>query len=337
MRTSTIVYMSILLLALCGPDRAPAQSGTKAPDQAPVTYPIDYKNGHIFVQVEDRHLGPLHLVLDTGAERTILSAAVAPKAQIAGSSSHKKYENIGGGSEKNMQQYRTIHLDLRSADTELFATEALVLRLNDLSGQLDHPVDGILGWDFFNRWCVRIDYSRRQLTLTEANQCSPPASPHGTLKGEWSKRGFLLPATITFSSAKTVGALLHLDTGGDSSLLLREKFRKAAGLTSNQTEKTGEPGFGMNGSYTTDMVVAKQVQIDGRVLNLTDANIWIGRHNSFSKTHWWQVGIAESRMSRDGELGNAILDHTTITLDPVRHCLYVEPASLSEPAEQLAK
>jgi len=39
-------------------------------------------NGHLVVELEDRTLGKLRLVVDTGAEKTLLSAKVAEKGKV---------------------------------------------------------------------------------------------------------------------------------------------------------------------------------------------------------------------------------------------------------------
>jgi hypothetical protein len=324
MRCKIFCCLSIFVAFLCGSVRLPAQNAKPSLQKLPLILPIRYENGHIFVDMEDTRFGRLHLLLDTGAERTSLSSSVLVATHLQNSGSGKKYSVIGAGPEKNTLVYRTTHLALSNSNIPLFDVEAVTLPLDEIARALSQPVDGILGWDLISQWCMRINYQNRELTLTESDQCTPPSAPHGTIHGEWSSHGFLIPTTITFANAKPANVLLHLDTGADSSLFLRPKFRKIAGLSSNLHEQTGEHGIGLNGSYISDIVKTQQILIGKGALHFTDGNVFIGHPGSFSKTRWWLNGFAENRLSRDGEIGNAALDQTTVTLDPLRRCMYVE-------------
>lgn len=317
MRTRFPFLFPVLFCALCGATNSPAQS---VAESAPVQLPLEYSNGHLFVEVDEAQLGRLHMLLDSGAERTYMSAAPASKV----SSSHRTISIIGGGPGNPDRAYRTARVDLRFGERILFSGDALVLPVDgQLSAGLNHRVDGALGWDFFERWCVRIDYATQTVTLTEPDRCTAPASPHAVLSGDWSHHGFSLPTEVTFTNSNSVHADLHVDTGTDASLSLRPKFREAAGLHGG-TKETAMPGVGANGAFTSDLVPFKRIDIGGGKLTLGDGHIVIGRAGSFTKTHWWSNGIGEAALNSDGEIGNAILSHAVVTFDPVRHCLYLE-------------
>ncbi len=190
MRTGLPFSSLILFCALCGATSSPAQS---VAESAPIKLPVEYTNGHLFVDVDEAQLGRLHLLLDSGAERTYISAAPSSKV----SSSHRTISIIGGGPGSPDRAYRTARVDIRFGERVLFSGDAMVLPFNEqLSKALDHPLNGVLGWDFFERWCVRIDYTAQMVTLTEPDQCSSP-KPHAVVSGDWSHHGFSLPTEIS--------------------------------------------------------------------------------------------------------------------------------------------
>lgn len=321
MRTRLSLFPLILFCGLCG---ARSSSSQNVAESAAIKLPVEYKNGHLFVEVDDAQLGRLQMDLDSGTERTSISTASASRLPTGSSSSHRTISIIGLGPGNPDRAYRTAKVDLRFGERVLFSGDALALPFNaQLSKALDHQQDGILGWDFFERWCVRIDYAARVVTLTEPARCTAPTQPHAVVSGEWSHHGLRLPAAITFANSKTVHADLHVDTGNDASLSLRPKFREAAGLRS-QSDETAMPGVGANGAFTSDLVPVRTIDIDRGKFTLGDAHIVIGREGSFTKTHWWSNGIEEAALNADGEIGNAILSTVVITFDPTHHCLYVE-------------
>ena len=331
-RTATVFLA--LFLALCGFDKSAAQSAQPTTGKTHVKLPFEYVTGHLFVMLEDPRLGRLDFLVDTGWERTSISTELGSKLRTRGSFWHSNLSTIGHGPERNVQKYRTVELNLVAGGTAIFAGEAVILNTNSLTKALKHPIDGVLGWDFFERWCVRLDYAGRQMTLTDASQCSPPSTPHAVLRGAWSRHGLLLPLVVTFQDASTINAQVQLDTGDDSSVLLNPRFRQAAGLRSDKGLHEAQPGFGINGSFASDLVPTKKVEVGG-ALNFTDGKILVGRPGSFSKTHWRRDGVGESKLTHDGDIGNAILEHAIITFDPVHRCLYIEPIPPPQPeAEQ---
>lgn len=311
--------MILLALLLCS--LAPAQS-------TPVVLPLDYSGRHLYITVTDDHLGPLTLMLDTGFQHTTLAASVARKGQVHSHFWERSlsYNGFGAGSPK--RRYQTIDVSLHSGATALFTGSALVADLGDFSRRLGHPLDGFLGWDFFRKSCVTLDYAPARLTRSDTARCPEPSGPHATLHGEWTPQGLLLPARLTFTNGNTAAALLHFDTGSDITLLLNTQFRAPAGITQTPASTQESYGFGVNGRYTTDLVPLAKIALGGQ-LQLDPgkyAAIAIARPGAFAKVHWWE-GPSAMKINRDGILGNALLDRFRWTFDPGTKRIYAEPAA----------
>jgi hypothetical protein len=198
-------------------------------------------------------------------------------------------------------------------------------------------VDGVLGWDFFEQWCTTLDYAAKRLILRNQSECMPPTGKLGTLKGEWSTHGLLLPSVLTFPNGRSVSALLHLDTGDNATLFLNTQFRAVAGLGVNGPAATKTTGWGLNGDYGGDIVPISGLDIEGGTIHLDGkekTTVLIGRPGSFRKIHWWTDGIGEAKINRDGGIGNGTLEHITWTFDPAAKRIYVEAVAPSSPSKK---
>jgi hypothetical protein len=313
-------HLLLILVALLLPASLPAQS-------TPIVLALNYSGQHLYVTLSDEHLGPLTLMLDTGFQRTTIAASVASKGTVHSSFWNRSVSWNGFGAGPAKRRYQTISLSLRSAQTPIFAREALVVDFSGLAKQLGHPIDGFLGWDFVGKWCATLDYAPPRLTLRDPPDCPAPSGPHATLHGQWTPQGLLLPAQITFPTNRTVPALLHFDTGSDTTLLLNTQFRTPARLDAQPAPAHESHGFGVNGSYTTDNIPLSKIDLEGHVHihagQLT--TIAIARPGAFTKVHWWE-GPSAIRINRDGIIGNALLDHFTWTFDPAQKRIYATPA-----------
>jgi len=303
---------------------------------APIVLPLEYVNRFLYITLNDERLGSLTLLVDTGTEDTTIAKEAAEKGDI-----HKSFFNstnvfVGYGNRTNHQKNRTVAISLRSGNTPILSGSAVVADFGELSKQYKHPVDGILGWDFFERWCTTLDFPARHLILRNLSECAPPAGKHGTLKGEWSTHGLLLPSVLTFSNKRSAKAILVLDTGSDCTLILNTQFRAVVGLGESGPANSEAKGWGVNGELRGDAVPISNINFEDGAMHL-DGNegteIVIARRGSISKLHWWQGGIGEAKLLRDGGMGNGILEHLTWTFDPAAKRIYVEAAAQSNPSK----
>lgn len=115
----------------------------------------------ILLQVIVNDKGPFQFVLDTGASRTILSSELAERLAIETTGDQP---GTGGGG----------HIEIRTGKVRSVTVgKAIVYNLSVgmgmflsmLSTAVGAPLDGILGYNFLNRFRVKIDYPRRTLEL----------------------------------------------------------------------------------------------------------------------------------------------------------------------------
>ncbi|MGH7155390.1 MAG: retropepsin-like aspartic protease [Acetobacteraceae bacterium] len=189
--------------------------------------PIQTHDRLIFVTVQlDGH--PANLVVDTGADRTVLSPDAVKHLGLPPDFGHgTRTWGVGGP---------TAHFDARVNSFE-FAGMALPLHriaVGDLSiAPLGGSVDGVLGTDVLHWFDVDLDTPHGQMTLYRGEPCwlkAPPwdepwvavAGVQGLRSGTQTPRTLLMPIEVD-----GIRTLALLDTGSQTSAVMQPLARQA--------------------------------------------------------------------------------------------------------------
>jgi hypothetical protein len=155
----------VALLAFMLPLRADT-----APAAKPVTVPFElFKTKHIGIMVKINGKGPYRVIFDTGSPVTLLSNKVAEETGLLDKKAPKPLFNpFGAGGEAKIKT-----LEVGGAKVE--NVPAIIM---------DHPgveamskafggVEGIVGFPFFARYKMTIDYQAMQMTLVPTGFTPP--------------------------------------------------------------------------------------------------------------------------------------------------------------------
>ena len=295
-----------------------------SPPIVQVVLPLDYHQKHLFVTLQDDQLGPLQFMLDTGAEKTYLFLPTAKRGKID-KRFFDHFVSINGFGDGSTKPLGHVSLSLHAQATKLLDLDAGVMDSSAAQLGMTHPMDGILGWDFFQKWCVRLDYGMGEMRITDPAHCSKPEGKSLTFTQKWTDEGLLLPLVLSLSNGRSLHLQLHLDTGTDGTMLLNPRLRTQAGLE-NSSDASANTGRGMNGSYATDVLEAKDLAAEDGHPKWSGGTmtVAIGRPGSFSKPHWFLDGPGEAAINHDGVIGNSLLEYFTLTFDPSKKQLYGE-------------
>ncbi len=159
-----------LLLALVPPARA------ETPPQ-PITVPFELlRTGHMTVMVKVNGKGPFRLIFDTGAPITLLNNKVARQAGLLSALPSSPLASLLGGAVQ--AQVR----ELQVGEQKASKVDAVVMdhpTVEAISRALG-PIEGIVGFPFFARFRMTLDYQAKTLTFVP-NGYKPPDVMRGLM------------------------------------------------------------------------------------------------------------------------------------------------------------
>lgn len=250
---------------------------------------IEMRRGLIWVNAVSQVAGQNHslnLIVDTGAEETVLDLQTARQMGLEPRSA-ESIRGVGGIS----TAYRSETGNVQCAGVSL-RQSFLLVDLSAASRQAGRHIDGLLGADFFRGRVVQIDYRSRQLTVspsysTAGSQVLPISRNYGA---------FCVPVTVDGCTLSKV----RVDTGCVSAL---HWSHPGAGTASVRAGSS----IGFSGNARRDDRNA--VTLGALVLERV-------------KTAYHAQRIFPGE---DGLLGNGLLEQFRVTIDLRRNQLVLAP------------
>jgi len=145
-------------------------------DQKKITIPFENQNNLIILPVVLNGKIPLRFILDTGVQHAILLDK--DFSDILEITYDREIHLIGTGGHRGVKAYVANNVSLEfpgftGKGLQLLVMEDNFIQVDDL---MDIDVHGIVGYDIFNRFVVKIDYDRSQITLYEPSEFKPRRS-----------------------------------------------------------------------------------------------------------------------------------------------------------------
>jgi hypothetical protein len=151
---------SLLAVVVALPSRADEK---KSEGDKPVAVPfVLMPTGHFLVTVKLNDKGPYKLIFDTGAPTMLINNRIAKDAGVkAVGGLGFPFGNMGQASIKSMQIG-----DVRASGVAAVVMDHPTVRAFSDFFQRDHgPIDGIVGFPFFARYRMTVDYQKKELTF----------------------------------------------------------------------------------------------------------------------------------------------------------------------------
>lgn len=160
-RLGKICCLALLLLFAACPARAEAPKAVVVPLEV-------LRSKHIAVNAKINGNGPYRLIFDTGAPISIIGSKTARDSGMV---------------EKNSAPWLTLFNTLGAVKIKSFEIGSITLENID-AAVIDHPtvtlmarslgpIDGVVGFPFFARYRVTIDYQARKMTLAPSGYDAP--------------------------------------------------------------------------------------------------------------------------------------------------------------------
>jgi hypothetical protein len=257
--------------------------------------PFRWTPGQIEIQVSFDGREPIWCILDSGAEFSMLDAAVA-EALFPGRAVQR------GGRE------RIEDVTWKIGPLTMTGQKLTLWPLDNFRRQ-KRDIRGVIGCELFERYVVTIDYQKRVIILNEPSAFRPDASA-SEFRLTFDGRLPVIPAKLKFGQ-KSVAARLMIDTGASQAVILRFPFATEHHL------------FGPDAKTTTSETVAVGPT---PFVTLSAEELTLGSWtfpNPAVKAYGSPKG-AGGYKSTDGLLGNDVLQHFQVTFDYSRKRIFLE-------------
>jgi Aspartyl protease/PDZ domain len=320
-----ILLIGVTVACLSGKDIGRAQSegggppvpnSTATPDSNAKSILFELNANKPYVPVRINNTGPYWFFLDSGAIFNVIDAERAKSLGIVTSGSSK----ASGAGEGSLTSSTGKNVSLSLNGVELTKQDVTILPINTaISSSEGRMVDGLLGYDFFNRFVVEIDYANRQINIYEP-QTFKYKGEGESIPLEIERGNIFVSAGLVLPGGKRVTGKFLVDTGWRSALSLNSPFVQAQKLLTMTRTIVATTGLGVGGATMDSVGRVEGLQIGRYTIKNPVAN--------FSKA---KGGIlAEDNMS--GIIGGDVLRRFKVIFDYSHHRMILEStAHFDEP------
>jgi len=248
----------------------------------------------------------LNFILDTGSGGISLDSATVEDLGIPITPSDKTIKGIGGIREVSF---------LNSASLRLpgLAVENLNFHVNDygiLTSVYGIRIDGIIGYSFFSRYIVNINYDFLQINVFSKGEYKYPSA------------GFMLYPMFTalpmqslqFTDSRRFVQRFYLDTGAGLNFLLSENYlNDSAVLRKRRKPSVVTQAEGVGGKMSMRLTTIKELKVGPYRFRWVPTFLF---KDEFNVTNYPYVG---------GLLGNDILRRFNITFNYAKQQVHIVP------------
>jgi hypothetical protein len=247
----------------------------------------------------------LNFILDTGSGGVSLDSTTCLKLNIVPTPSDKFIIGIGGIRKVKFIRDQTLYI----GDVQIDSLNLHVSDYEVLSSVYGDKIDGIIGFSFFSRYIVTINYDSNQVSIYS--------------KGSWKypKGGFFLKPAIV--NIPVEGASLrdeaesrtrfYFDTGAGLCLLLSSDFVNDSSIFNKEKKMFPTQAQGMGGKANMKITTMKEFRLGPYRFRNIPTHIFDDQYNITSYPY---LG---------GLIGNDILRRFNIVLNYERRTFYLTP------------
>ncbi len=256
--------------------------------------------------------GPFNFILDTGVGSLIIT-----DAKLKDSLNLKylrKIEIDGLGENDQLVGYSTPFLKLKVGNAIFESASAAVLTSEDfnLSGYFGMPIHGLLGYDFFNSFIVKINYDAGLLKIFTKEKRRLFKNGAKIPLSIIDKKPIIMASVVT-DRGKKLSLKLLIDSGSGHPLSLESFENKPIDLPNDFVN--ANLGVGLNGNIKG---------LKGRVKKLS-----VGRFSLdnvlTSFPYFEDVGAKVKINTRNGSIGNPFLSKFKIVFDYQKNHVFLKP------------
>ncbi len=249
----------------------------------------------------------LNFIMDTGSGAISLDSSTTYEFKIPHVPSGRTINGIAGIREVDVSKNNKLAFPGLVMDS-------LDFYINDydiLSSVYGEKIDGIIGYSFFSRYIVKMNFDSLKMEVYEPGKIDYP------------KKGFLLHPLftalpiqpLTIRDERKVNANFYIDTGAGLCFLMSKQFEEDSSILKKRRRPISVQVQGLGGKKEMLLTIIKQVQIGPYRFRKVPTNIL---DDEFNATSYPFLG---------GLIGNDILRRFNITLNYPKREIHIEPNS----------
>jgi hypothetical protein len=272
------------------------------------TIPFDFVRGAVIVHVTLDGQGPFAMMLDTGADPSIVDIATA--RTIGMKIAAKGEQGSGGGTNVNLA-YETMMNAVTLGSLQATHVAAAAMDLSGIARTLGVPLQGVLGRSLLKGRAFEIDYPKQIVRFFAASASSgcnslPDTPRRTTLRYRYRD-------DVLLSGVKINGkpALANLDTGSNSTFQIAPKAVEVFGLAADEARGTVGESTGFNGSARNRTGQVDEVEV-GSIAIEHPTVTFAGKATGRDDVRWYV------------RIGNGFLKDVVLTVDDVCHTVRIE-------------
>jgi hypothetical protein len=249
----------------------------------------------------------LNFILDTGSGGISLDSATCDRLKLVPEASDKTILGIAGIRQVKFIYNQTLHLPGLSVDS-------LNFHVNDydiLSSVYGDKVDGIIGYSFFSRYIVKVDYDSSKVFVYSRGSFKYP-------KGGHLLKPIIASLPIQYakvSDAEEIAARFYFDTGAGLCALFSTDFVNDSSLLEPHKKTFLTQAEGLGGKANMRLTVVKELKLGPYRFRKVPVYLFDDEYNV---TSYPNLG---------GLLGNDILRRFNVILNYDRREIYLLPNS----------
>jgi PDZ domain/Aspartyl protease len=290
--------------------------------QKRVDIPIQIQNNLIIVPVTLNGTLPLKFIVDTGVRTAILTQKIF--SDILELKYTRKYTIAGPGGNKLVDAFITNNVSISlpglndSPGVEGKGHTLLVLEqdLLELRNYLGVDVHGILGYELFSRFVIKIDYRKKIMTLFAPEKFRPTRKYQELPMVIEDTKPFIL-TPISMDQNNILTAKLLVDTGASHSLLLEPTSDKRIVVPENRVSTV--LGRALGGLITGKTGRIESIEFGKFMMS----NVLV----NFPDTNSYMDTLKHSMTFRNGSIGGEILSRFTVVFNFPQGKLYLKKNS----------
>ena len=266
------------------------------------TLPFELINNHIYIQVKLNGRGPYRLLCDTGGANIVTPAV----AKELGLKTQGKLEGGGVGEKSediSLTRLGRVTIGDAFIDNQMF----YVFPLGTFSNVEGIPALGLVGYEVFKRFVVRVDYESSRLTLTEPEQFS------------YNGAGTAVPFKFNEHIPQVEGEIdgikgpFDIDTGSRSSIDLFAPFVEKHRLKGKYRPRfEGVTGWGVGGPSRSALARADVLKLGSVEIKRPVTELTLQTKGAFTDAY------------TAGNIGAGVLKRFNLVFDYARQVIYFE-------------